>query len=271
MADQKELLKLRGKLNNSRLDFGSAFNKYISENKVKAKRNGKWVWIDKSTGENWDDKIVETKINKQVFGTETPRKDLSYLENKRKLSLEKQRIGDPSKPFSTGDSFSQIRRLFSPKTENEGVRQIDVTRAEKIKQLENELKIEKLGTSFRPEIQPRTWQNPAMPKSPEPEITFDSTETSNTNQAKTPAKTSWENKVSGDGSGSDVSVSESKASGNNSNFKSDVFTINPETGKAVGVLTRSQRRAFEKKYGDKLDKLKIRTYRNKGNTYQRYG
>ena len=64
---------------------------------------------------------------------------------------------------------------------------------------------------------------------------------------------------------------ESEASGNNSNFKSDVFTINPETGKAVGVLTRSQRRAFEKKYGDKLDKLKIRTYRNKGNTYQRYG
>ena len=66
-------------------------------------------------------------------------------------------------------------------------------------------------------------------------------------------------------------VSESKASGNNSNFKSDIFTINPETGKAVGVLTRSQRRAFEKKYGNKLDKLKIRTYRNKGNTYQRYG
>ena len=66
-------------------------------------------------------------------------------------------------------------------------------------------------------------------------------------------------------------VSESKASGNNSNFKSDVFTIDPETGKAVGVLTRSQRRAFEKKYGNKLDKLKIRTYRNKGNTYQRYG
>ncbi len=60
-------------------------------------------------------------------------------------------------------------------------------------------------------------------------------------------------------------------SGNNSNFKSDVFTINPETGKAVGVLTRSQRRAFEKKYGDKLDKLKIRSYTNKGNTYQRYG
>ena len=61
------------------------------------------------------------------------------------------------------------------------------------------------------------------------------------------------------------------SSGNNSNFKSDVFTINPETGKAVGVLTRSQRRAFEKKYGDKLDKLKIRSYTNKGDTYKRYG
>ena len=69
---------------------------------------------------------------------------------------------------------------------------------------------------------------------------------------------------------------ESEASGNNSNFKSDVFTIDPETGKAVGVLTRSQRRAFDKKNQAALekaakDKLKIRTYRNKGNTYQRYG
>ena len=70
---------------------------------------------------------------------------------------------------------------------------------------------------------------------------------------------------------SKLTNSTDSTSGNNSNFKSDVFTINPETGKAVGVLTRSQRRAFEKKYGDKLDKLKIRTYRNKGNTYQRYG
>ena len=75
-----------------------------------------------------------------------------------------------------------------------------------------------------------------------------------------------------------VSISESKSkdSGNNSNFKSDVFTINPETGKAVGVLTRSQRRAFEKKNQAALekavkDKLKIRTYRNKGDSYKRYG
>ena len=59
-------------------------------------------------------------------------------------------------------------------------------------------------------------------------------------------------------------------------IKSDVHTIDPETGKAVGVLTRSQRKAFDKKNQAALekaakDKLKIRTYRNKGNTYQRYG
>ena len=70
---------------------------------------------------------------------------------------------------------------------------------------------------------------------------------------------------------SKLTNSTDSTSGNNSNFKTDVFTINPETGKAVGVLTRSQRRAFEKKYGDKIDKLKIRSYTNKGDSYQRYG
>ena len=45
---------------------------------------------------------------------------------------------------------------------------------------------------------------------------------------------------------------------------SSVFTIDPETGESLGVLTRNQRKAFEKKYKNKeylqsiLDKKKIR-------------
>ena len=35
-------------------------------------------------------------------------------------------------------------------------------------------------------------------------------------------------------------------------LKSDVFTLNPETGKMVGVLTRNQRKAFEKKHAGNL-------------------
>ena len=36
------------------------------------------------------------------------------------------------------------------------------------------------------------------------------------------------------------------------NLQSDVFTLNPETGKMVGVLTRNQRKAFEKKHAGNL-------------------
>ena len=35
-------------------------------------------------------------------------------------------------------------------------------------------------------------------------------------------------------------------------FRSDVFTLNPDTGKMVGVLTRNQRKAFEKKHAGNL-------------------
>ena len=58
---------------------------------------------------------------------------------------------------------------------------------------------------------------------------------------------------------------------------SDVFTINPETGEALGVMTKNQRRAFEKKYWNnkKIDKSKKRTYnpnKSKGEkAYTRYG
>jgi hypothetical protein len=58
---------------------------------------------------------------------------------------------------------------------------------------------------------------------------------------------------------------------------SDVFTINPETGEALGVMGRKQRKAFEKKYWNdkRIDKSKKRTYNpNKsrgGKAYTRYG
>ena len=58
---------------------------------------------------------------------------------------------------------------------------------------------------------------------------------------------------------------------------SDVFTINPETGEALGVMGKKQRKAFEKKYWNdkRIDKSKKRTYNpNKstgGKAYTRYG
>jgi hypothetical protein len=64
-----------------------------------------------------------------------------------------------------------------------------------------------------------------------------------------------------------------KETSNREQLKSDVFTIHPETLKAVGVLTKAQRKAFDKRYQEDLQKNrnKLRTYTIKGKPVKRYG
>lgn len=64
-----------------------------------------------------------------------------------------------------------------------------------------------------------------------------------------------------------------KETPNREQLKSDVFTIHPETLKAVGVLTKAQRKAFDKRYQEDLQKNrnKLRTYTIKGKPEKRYG
>jgi len=129
-----------------------------------------------------------------------------------------------------------------------------------------------------PDVQPRTWSDPYGAKSTEPSSIKNIPSEKPGNENKTSDKTSFKNQVAGDKSdrmdGSTMNVTDLIKP--KEQYKSDVFTIDPETGKAVGVLTRSQRRAFDKKNQAALEKaakeqLKIRTYRNKGDSYKRYG
>ena len=68
-------------------------------------------------------------------------------------------------------------------------------------------------------------------------------------------------------------VPESKGEAGSEYLKSDVFTINPETGEPLGVLTKSQRIAFDKKNQAwlKKNRNKLRTYTIKGKPVKRYG
>ena len=132
-----------------------------------------------------------------------------------------------------------------------------------------------------PGVQPRTWNetpsydsnrdkaildhikkinnNQTVPEGTEPNKTIDSTQT-NVNTGSQEAVLE-ENNV--------------KETPNREQLKSDVFTINPETGEAVGVLTKAQRKAFDKKHQSYLQKNrnKLRTYTIKGETkpVKRYG
>ena len=122
------------------LDFGEAFNKYQSKHKRKKQLpDGTWVDWDTNTDQAWTDEAASTNVNQLVYGTATPKQDRNYLQAQQNLTNQK----DLSK-----DAFAQIRRQFSPRTVNEGERQIDVTRAAKQREREQNVEALKQQSSF---------------------------------------------------------------------------------------------------------------------------
>ena len=122
------------------LDFGEAFNKYQSKHKRKKQlKDGTWVDWDTNTDQAWNDEAASTNVNQLVYGTATPKQDRKYLQAQQNLTNQK----DLSK-----DAFAQIRRQFSPRTVNEGERQIDVTRAAKQREREQNVEALKQQSSF---------------------------------------------------------------------------------------------------------------------------
>jgi len=135
------------------LDFGEAFNKYQSKHKRKKQVNGTWVDWDTNTDQAWNDEAASTNVNQLVYGTATPKQDRSYLQAKQNLTNQK----DLSK-----DAFAQIRRQFSPRTVNEGERQIDVTRAAKQREREQNVEALKQQSSFADPVKQQYDSNVSM-------------------------------------------------------------------------------------------------------------
>ena len=136
------------------LDFGEAFNKYKSKHKRKKQlSDGTWVDWDTNTDQAWNDEAASTNVNQLVYGTATPKQDRSYLQAQQNLTNQK----DLSK-----DAFAQIRRQFSPRTVNEGERQIDVTRAAKQREREQNVEALKQQSSFADPVKQQYDANVAM-------------------------------------------------------------------------------------------------------------
>lgn len=123
------------------LEDDNLFSKYSNRFKRKKQVDGKWVDWDIRTDAPWNPEAAWNTIYQNVYGTETPMADHKYLQAKDLYENEQSRIKN--------DAFANIRRQFSPKTVNEGERQIDIKRNETALQKEAELAQLRQDSSFR--------------------------------------------------------------------------------------------------------------------------
>jgi len=124
-----------------KLEDDNLFSKYSNRFKRKKQVDGKWVDWDIRTDAPWNPEAAWNTIYQNVYGTETPAADNKYLQAKE--------LFDNYKSRGENDAYQQIRRQFSPKTVNEGERQIDVKRNETTLQKEAELRALRQDSSFR--------------------------------------------------------------------------------------------------------------------------
>ena len=123
------------------LEDDNLFSKYSNRFKRKKQVDGKWVDWDIRTDAPWNPEAAWNTIYQNVYGTETPMADHKYLQAKEIFENEQGRIKN--------DALSHLRRQFSPKTVNEGERQIDIKREEDRLKKEAELAQLRQDSSFR--------------------------------------------------------------------------------------------------------------------------
>jgi len=125
-----------------KLEDNNLFSKYSNKFKRKKQVDGKWVDWDVRTDAPWNPEAAWNTIYQNVYGTGTPGIDNKYLNAKEAFDNEQGRI-------KGNDALSNLRRQFSPKTVNEGERQIDIKRNETTLQKESELRALRQDSSFR--------------------------------------------------------------------------------------------------------------------------
>ena len=122
---------------------------YIQNRKI----NGKLVLYNTLTNTPTTEEEIRKAVIKAVTGTDSPMKDLKYLNAKRNLQIARN-IGNLEDGLSINDIKYHIRRLFSPKLYNEKGEEVgrvyDAKREAKINAFENKVNNEYFrGTSYQ--------------------------------------------------------------------------------------------------------------------------
>jgi len=264
----REYLTLEGKLNSLSKKPGlleSYKDKHVVKKEV-PKGSGKFILYDKNTKQPYVEKTARAQIFKRELGTSTPNKDLQYLKARDELKAFKSRTNQGKD--AKGSWQYNVRRHFSDETDVEGVRESDVRVSNKAESLAANLYKLKIGTKYARDE--KAAASEALLKDlpienkvdieqqteiDKTKVKLDGNNKPNTNKPLTPQVQSGLSitdqanlKAQADKARSEGQLSDLRGGGGNTDglkIRSDVHTIDPETNEAVGVLTRSQRKAFE--------------------------
>jgi hypothetical protein len=133
MATTDYSLKARSEI----LDYEK---KYKVKKNIGTKNKPNWVDWDNKRKQAWNQKIVTDAKKQLLFGSKTPLADKQYEAGQFRI---KQLEHDTYNTLA-----SKIRRRFSPKTDVEGERVIDLTRALRIQNAKTEADKLKIGTKY---------------------------------------------------------------------------------------------------------------------------
>ena len=228
-------------------------NEYKSKNvrpkSIVVKGRSKRVQWDSNTGKIYDEKEAKKQVNLQLYKTLTPDKDYAFLSKQSEIDRK------------TATGPADWRKALSWKSDDGTV--VEQEHQQWLTRQTADLEKLKVGTSFETDDNPLA--NPGeYPSSYLRSLTKKELGIKQNIQAKNEEvdtqSTTFEGTGSGDNQPKVTDISQEgpppdtaktiqeiadKQAKDQLRIKSDVFTIDPKTKKMVGVLTGSQRRAFE--------------------------
>ena len=307
LSAAKQLEKLQAAIENYRhgrntLSPSGRLNKYKSEFvKGKKKVKGKWVWWDEKLKKPFDRKSIEQSLYHETIGTTTPLKDIKYLEAKVKHDAKVAQGPDPLRTqLSSKESGTDTTVYESDWKDNLAKSETSLNKLKlgtTYARQEEQESLKKLGTLTKTKVQPQNTQeviSNATGGNSQDQAVANSLYIRNSDDKKGAVpfaidqfkeyntdlqylnRTQDQNVAYNTGEKFDKDATSptsgaAKEALEELKIRSDVHTIDPKTKKAVGVLTRSQRKAFEARADvrESLFKIQnsglgIRTYKEGG-------
>ena len=258
--------------------------------------DGQVFWFDEKTQKRVTEQDLHKSIITQVTGSKAPIKDLQYISAKNRATLES-KLGALDDGVSVRDVLFNVRKQFSPKVYDETSgkflgRETEIKRDARAALMLKAAEDKRKGTTYAQDDKAKRLEGLNLPNN----NNNTTTEESKTDILKREQEFNTKEEEKNLKSALDENNKRNNIPGNNNNnvknqalkaskkldelkIKSDVFTIDPKTGEAVGVLTKRQREAFEARSDVKKALMKAQTSgddlriykKDDGPNVQRYG
>ena len=252
-------------------------SKHVRPKSIVVKGRSKRVQWDSNTGKIYDEKEAKKQVNLQLYKTLTPDKDYAFLSKQSEIDRK------------TATGPAEWRKALSWKSDDGTV--VEQEHQQWLTRQTANLEKLKIGTSFETDDNPlanpgeypssylRSLTKKELGIKQDIQVKKEKSDNQSTNFEGAGNNTGTEDSqqvVASDLQDSPLNTAKEqitkigeKQAKDQLRIKSDVFTIDPKTKKMVGVLTNSQRRAFEAREDVRASLLKaqkagnVRRYTNR--------